>query len=41
MHNSICLQIYLNLSQTNDLTKADMETNKEYFSLYNTHISIR
>ena len=38
IHNSLCIQIYLNLSQPNDLIKSDIETIEAKFSLYNTHI---
>ena len=41
IHNSLCIQIHLNLSQPNDLIKSDIETIEAKFSLYNTRIARR
>ena len=38
IHNSLCLQIYLNLSQPSDLIRAAIETIEAKFNLYNTRI---
>ena len=35
LHSSLCIQIYLNLSQPNYLIKSDIETIAEQLSLYN------
>ena len=39
IHNIICLQIYLNLSQPIDLIKADIATIEAKYSLYNIRIA--
>ena len=45
IHNSLCIPIYLNLSQPNNLIKKglklDIETIEDKFSLYNIRIARR
>ena len=40
MHSSLCIQIYLHVSQPNDLIKSDIETIEAKFSLYITRIRV-